>query len=108
ILETVLVAYPKHKRAKQLLAKIEDQEASGMAPPPEPAPVAEVEMPAVAPVTEEEAQAVDSPGEASSAFDLAAELAEDLGEAAASTESSPLSGGDDFQYSVEEVFSEFK
>jgi pilus assembly protein FimV len=58
--------------------------------------------PSVAPVGEEEDGERD-------AFDLAAELADELGEMggeSADTTASPA--GDDFQYSVDEVFSEFK
>src|SRR6476619_1455066 len=43
------------------------------------------------------------------AFDLAAELADELGGAdGSSSGGGDLGGGDDFQYSVDAVFSEFK
>jgi tetratricopeptide (TPR) repeat protein len=63
--------------------------------------------PDVAPVTEDEAADADA-GASSDAFDLAAELADELGETATDPSASSGAAGDDFQYSVEEVFSEFK
>lgn len=79
ILETVVIAYPGHVRASQLLEQLD---AAANAPPAE-----EV-----------------SNGE-SHAFDLAQELAEELGD-----EPPPIApvGPEDYQVSVEEVFAEFK
>jgi pilus assembly protein FimV len=96
ILENVMIAFPGHVRAGELMARLEALEAGGgsVATTQE----TEASVPAVEPV--------DAPSE-SSAFDLAAELAEDfggLGEEAAA----PAASDDDFQYSVDEVFAEFK
>ena len=93
ILETVLVAYPRDSRAKALLQRLESLAENAEPPaPPEPAP-----PPAVAAVGDE----------GKDAFDLAAELAEEIDELAETEPPAPL-GGDDYQVSVEEVFSEFK
>jgi pilus assembly protein FimV len=79
ILQTVLIAYPGHERATELMARLET-----MAP-------------------------AEEPERGKDAFDLAAELADELGELGGAPEEEPASAaGDDFQYSVEEVFSEFK
>lgn len=89
ILETVLIAYPEHQRAAALLAQVEA--GQGGAVPPPPAPNAEAN------------------GEARDAFDLAQELADELGDFGQEAAAAPAaSGGDDYQVSVEEVFAEFK
>ncbi|MCY1020723.1 tetratricopeptide repeat protein [Pyxidicoccus sp. MSG2] len=98
ILETVMIAFPGHARASELMARLEELEAGGGVEAEE-APAEPVSVPHVQPV-------LDTEGERD-AFDLAAELAgeiDNLGDdspAAAPAE-------EDFQYSVEEVFSEFK
>ncbi|MBE2253648.1 MAG: tetratricopeptide repeat protein [Myxococcus sp.] len=91
ILETVLIAYPDHQRAAQLLAQV-DAGANGGAAAPQPAD-----------------ESLENTG-SRDAFDLAQELADELGdfggeEAAAAA---PAGGDDDYQVSVEEVFAEFK
>lgn len=87
ILETVAIAYPGHATAKALLLDVEQLEASR------------------GPSSTGEAEPDPSAGEATDAFDLAAELAQELGEAGSEE---TAEGGDDFQYSVDEVFAEFK
>jgi tetratricopeptide (TPR) repeat protein len=92
ILETVLIAYPDHRRASELFAQMEAAAAGGAPAAVEP---------------QAEAQAPD--GGARDAFDLAAELAGELGEYAQEAAAEPASSGsDDYQVSVAEVFSEFK
>ncbi len=96
ILETVLIAYPEHRRAAALLAQLD-------APPP-----AAEEAPADAPVDQ---AAITEDGEGRDAFDLARELETELGDFAGGggeEAAAPTSGGDDYQVSVDEVFSEFK
>lgn len=93
VLETVLVAYPRDSRAKKLMDRLESAaETAEPLPPPEAAP-----PPRVAAVGEE----------GKDAFDLAAELADEISEMGES-EPPPAPSGDDYQVSVEEVFSEFK
>lgn len=90
ILETIVIAYPDHQRAAQLMAQLEQAEAGGGAPA---------------------AEAYDDGGNGatSSAFDLAAELANELGDYQEEAPAADVSGGgDDYQVSVEEVFAEFK
>ena len=97
IVETVLIAYPDHRRATELLQRIE---AGGAAP--EAAEAAE------APPEAEAVEAADAGGE-KDAFDLAAELAgelEELDDGSGGAEPSGNTG--DFQVSFDEVFSEFK
>ena len=98
ILENVLIAIPGHPRATEMMERLEAAQAGG-APTTEETDTAEAAaVPSVEPVVEE--------GERD-AFDLAAELAEEvdnLGDEA----SAPAAAEDDFQYSVEEVFAEFK
>ena len=79
ILETVLLAFPRNARAKELLGELEAKaSASGSA-------------------------------DADQSFDLAAELAEELGESSGEAESKPLQPGEDgFQISHDDVFAEFK
>ena len=96
ILETVAIAYPGHVRASELLGQLEALEASGSAHEESPSvgnPVPEIGLTDAASQHEEDA------------FDLAQELADDFD---AVNEDLGEPGGDDFQYSVEEVFSEFK
>ncbi|MBL8952628.1 MAG: tetratricopeptide repeat protein [Myxococcaceae bacterium] len=106
ILETVLIAYPGHARATELMAKLEALRSGAGANG-----VATDQTPAYD--NGESAGysngADDPPTGERDAFDLAAELASELGDA----ESSPdLPSGEvpsaDYQVSVEEVFSEFK
>ncbi len=97
ILETVMIAFPNHARASELMARLEALEAGGGATEQE---AESAEVPAVEPVG-------DAPPETTSAFDLAAELAEDFGGLADATPA-PAASDDDFQYSVDEVFAEFK
>ncbi|MFZ5468531.1 MAG: tetratricopeptide repeat protein [Myxococcota bacterium] len=99
ILETIQIAYPGHQRASELLARLSALEAQGGAPAPGPLEE-EAAPPSVLPM---------EGGGERDAFDLAAELASELGELGGEAEASaPTGGEDDFQYSVEEVFSEFK
>ncbi|WP_163995354.1 tetratricopeptide repeat protein [Pyxidicoccus caerfyrddinensis] len=98
ILETVMIAFPGHARASELMARLEALEAGGGVEAEE-APAEPVSVPHVQPV-------LDAEGERD-AFDLAAELAgeiDNLGDD--SPAAAPVE--EDFQYSVEEVFSEFK
>jgi pilus assembly protein FimV len=97
ILETVMIAFPGHARASELMERLEALEAGGGVAATEETEAASV--PAVEPV-------MDAPGERD-AFDLAAELAEDFG-GLAEEAPAPAAAEDDFQYSVEEVFAEFK
>ncbi len=87
ILQTVLIAYPGYFAAEELLARVEEREASA-----QPGAAA-AEM------------ASDEPKDA---FDLAAELASELGELENEETADAASGTEDFQYSVDEVFAEFK
>ncbi len=97
ILETVLIAYPDHQRAAQLLAQVD----AGGAPPEQSA-----EQSAELSTGEMGAPAT---GESRDAFDLAQELADELGDFGGEPEEAAApSGGDDYQVSVEEVFAEFK
>lgn len=88
ILETVLIAYPDHRRAAELMARVEAESA--------------------APVSHE-GNGVEGGRDA---FDLAAELASELGdftEEEQTGENPQANGaGDEYQVSVEEVFAEFK
>ncbi len=96
ILETVQIAFPGHARSGELMARLEQLEAGDAPVPPEAAvPAAGAAVPSVQPV-----------GEERDAFDLAAELAEEVDTFA---EAEPVTAApEDFQYSVEEVFAEFK
>jgi len=95
ILETILIAYPEHQRAAALMAQLEQAEAGGAAGQG----VGEATMVA----------AVPTDGAGRDAFDLAQELADELGDYAAEAAPPDLgAGGDDYQVSVEEVFAEFK
>jgi pilus assembly protein FimV len=91
ILETVLIAYPGHERAAELMVRLESLEGTPGGAQPLAPPAEEVT------------------GEGKDAFDLAAELADELGELGGEESvEAPSAAGDDFQYSVEEVFAEFK
>jgi pilus assembly protein FimV len=96
ILETVLIAYPEHRRASELMAQVEASASGSTTPAPTPPDAA-------------------APGgdEGRDAFDLAQELANELGdfggEDAPAEEGGGDSGGsDEYQVSVDEVFAEFK
>ncbi len=93
ILDTLDIAYPGHDRAQALRERLSTMEQEGV-------PEAEAEDAAPPPSV----SPLDEGGH--DAFDLAAELADELGEEPAQEAAS--AAGDDFQYSVEEVFSEFK
>jgi tetratricopeptide (TPR) repeat protein len=99
ILENVMIAFPGHQRASELMARLEALESGGGATSTtEETDTGAMPVPAVDPVDEAPAER--------DAFDLAAELAgeiDGLADAPAAT-----SSDDDFQYSVEEVFAEFK
>jgi len=98
ILENVLIAIPGHPRASEMMARLEAAQAGG-APTAEETEAAEAAVvPAVQPVSEE--------GERD-AFDLAAELAGEIDGLSDDT-AAPAPAEDDFQYSVDEVFAEFK
>jgi pilus assembly protein FimV len=84
ILETVLIAYPEHARAAAMLASMD-------------APPAQAEE--APPLAHEETH---------DAFDLAAELASELGELEVESPGFDAAPADDYQVSVEEVFAEFK
>lgn len=97
ILETVLIAYPDHRRAAELMARVEALESGDATPAmAQPVPIGG-----------------NGEDEGRDAFDLAAELASELGDFSEEqqgdpSESLPGAGGDDYQVSVEEVFAEFK
>ncbi|MFP2912016.1 hypothetical protein ACLESD_44740, partial [Pyxidicoccus sp. 3LFB2] len=100
ILETVAIAFPGHARASELMARLEAMEAGGGVEAEE-APAEPVAVPHVQPVLDTEAT-----GERD-AFDLAAELAGEIDNLSDDT-AAAAPAEEDFQYSVEEVFSEFK
>ncbi len=99
ILETVLIAYPEHQRAAQLLAQVDQSQSGGS--------TGEAEA-----FSGEAGPASDGDGGSKDAFDLAQELADELGDFGeqAAPEAAVGGGGgeDDYQVSVEEVFAEFK
>jgi tetratricopeptide (TPR) repeat protein len=101
ILETVMIAFPGHARAAELMERLEALEAGGGAVEADEAPAEPVAVPSVQPVLDVEAS-----GERD-AFDLAAELAGEIDNLSDDSASAPPAE-EDFQYSVEEVFSEFK
>lgn len=98
ILETVLIAYPDHRRAAELMARVEAEQYRGQSSPQS--------APAEGP------QSNGAEEEGRDAFDLAAELASELGdfgdEQSDTGEASTGGGNDEYQVSVEEVFAEFK
>ena len=101
ILETVLIAYPDHRRAAALLARVEAEQNGGGAPEANPGST-----------LSEEASDGNGAEEGRDAFDLAAELANELGDfgdvQSGTGEASSGGGNDEYQVSVEEVFAEFK
>ncbi|MFY0570636.1 tetratricopeptide repeat protein [Archangium lansingense] len=100
ILETVQIAFPGHARAEELMARLEALEAGGTPAAEEPEESTEaLSVPAVPALGE-------SPAERD-AFDLAAELAGEFGDLGGEQPAAPAVE-EDFQYSVEEVFAEFK
>ncbi|RKH64320.1 type IV pili formation protein SgmX [Corallococcus llansteffanensis] len=105
ILETIAIAFPGHVRAGELMARLEEMEAGGGAAPEAEAPVEPLSVPSVQPVTEgfhDEAS-----GERD-AFDLAAELAGEIDDLGGDSLAAVPPADEDFQYSVDEVFAEFK
>ncbi len=84
ILQTVLIAYPGYAAAQELLALVEQRQAL------------------------EQASSGEASEERSDAFDLAAELASEMGELEDEQVAPAAPAADDFQYSVDEVFAEFK
>lgn len=74
ILSTVLIAFPGHRRAAQMMVRLEELEGASGGP--------------------------------SGSFDIAAEVAGEL--EASGMDEEPMLITEDFQYSVEEVFAEFK
>ncbi|MFP2960822.1 tetratricopeptide repeat protein, partial [Myxococcus sp. 1LA] len=106
ILETVMIAFPGHARAAELMERLEAAEAGGGAAPEE-APSEPAHIPSVQPVTEGFDEPEATTGERD-AFDLAAELAGEIDTFGDDSGATALPAEEDFQYSVEEVFSEFK
>ncbi|WNG29636.1 hypothetical protein F0U62_40780 [Cystobacter fuscus] len=99
ILETVMIAFPGHARASELMARLEALE-SGESPEAAEADEAATELAVpVVPALGE------SPAERD-AFVLASELAGEFGDLGVEQAAPPVE--EDFQYSVEEVFAEFK
>jgi tetratricopeptide (TPR) repeat protein len=88
IVETLLIAYPDHRAAAELLARIELQAGA-------------------APAGEAPAEQPTDHAAAHEGFDLASELAEELGDFAGEPVVEAPST-QDYQVSVEEVFAEFK
>ena len=84
ILQTVLIAYPGYEPAQELLALVEQRQ--------------ELEEASSGPPSEER----------SDAFDLAAELASEMGQLEDDQVAPAAPAAGDFQYSVDEVFAEFK
>jgi pilus assembly protein FimV len=97
ILENVLIAFPSHERATELMARLEELEAQGGPAPKESAPATVPTVPSVQPV-----------GEEKDAFDLAAELAGEFEELGGNESTSPIAQQEEQQISVEQVFAEFK
>ncbi|MGA9522761.1 MAG: hypothetical protein WBV82_14935, partial [Myxococcaceae bacterium] len=112
ILETIHIAFPGHPRGTKLMARLEQLEsgASGDTAAFETesyqpdAYATEVYPPEAAPPAAEPFVASD---EGRDAFDLAAELADELG-GLGEEDGGAAPAADDYQVSVEEVFSEFK
>ncbi|NMO19202.1 tetratricopeptide repeat protein, partial [Pyxidicoccus fallax] len=103
ILETVMIAFPGHARATELMERLEALEAGGGGEAAEAAPAEPVSVPSVQPIVDTDAEAAGG----RDPFDLAAELAGEIDNLGDDTASAPAAE-EDFQYSVEEVFSEFK
>ena len=97
----LLSGFFRRARASELNERLVAMEAAGGAPSEESAPAEEAAPPSVSPV------GADEPAGGGDAFDLAAELAGELGELGGEEEA-PAPASDDYQVSVEEVFSEFK
>ncbi len=88
ILETVMIAYPGHERAAALLARVDAEQNAAATSENTGSPAAE---------------------SGRDAFDLAAELANELGDFGEEHDAeSSAPAGNEYQVSVEEVFSEFK
>ena len=101
-LETVMIAFPGHARAAELMEKLEALESGASPEAEEPeAPEAEAAFVPAVPALGE------SPAERD-AFDLAAELAGEFGDLSGEAAPAAPAVEEDFQYSVEEVFAEFK
>jgi tetratricopeptide (TPR) repeat protein len=98
-------APPEHEVAVEEVEAEEVVEAPPVAAPPPaapaPAPRAALELQAA---SHPPAEAPPAPSIADESFDIARELAEELGSAAETAAGGP----DDFQYSVEDVFNQFK
>ncbi|RKG77808.1 tetratricopeptide repeat protein [Corallococcus exercitus] len=105
ILETVAIAFPGHVRAGELMARLEELEAGGGAAPEDDAPSEPVHVPSVQPVTE---ASLDDGAGGGDAFDLAAQLAGELDDLGGESLAAVPPADEDFQYSVDEVFAEFK
>ncbi|CAM3097282.1 tetratricopeptide repeat protein [Corallococcus sp. ZKHCc1 1396] len=106
ILETIAIAFPGHVRAGELMARLEEAEAGGGAAPEDAAPMEPVSVPSVQPVTEASYDAESDGG--GDAFDLAAQLAGELDDLGGESLAAVPPADEDFQYSVDEVFAEFK
>ena len=78
ILETVLIAYPEHRRAAELMAQVEAGASGSVTPPPEEAP-----------------DVTANGDEGRDAFDLAQELANELGDFGGGEEEGAESSGGD-------------
>ncbi|MCY1042551.1 tetratricopeptide repeat protein [Corallococcus sp. bb12-1] len=104
ILETIAIAFPGHVRAGELMARLEEAEAGGGAAPADEAPAEPLSVPSVQPVTEA-SHDEESGGDA---FDLAAQLAGELDDLGGESLAAVPPADEDFQYSVDEVFAEFK
>ncbi|QRN99716.1 hypothetical protein JRI60_12125 [Archangium violaceum] len=98
IIETVMIAFPGHARATELMERLEALESGGAPAAQEESEAEAVSVPAVPALGE-------SPAERD-AFDLAAELAGEFGDLGG--DQPAAAAEEDFQYSVEEVFAEFK
>ncbi|RKH71440.1 tetratricopeptide repeat protein [Corallococcus aberystwythensis] len=105
ILETVGIAFPGHVRAGELMARLEEMEAGGGAAPEDDAPSEPLHVPSVQPVTE---ASLDDGAGGGDAFDLAAQLAGELDDLGGESLAAVPPADEDFQYSVDEVFAEFK
>jgi pilus assembly protein FimV len=100
LIETVLLAYPQHLRARKLLGQLADLEAAGA----QPEDMTEGEGLG----SEEATTLAGEAGDVDAAFDLARELEEELGDNAGEEGSTSLAGANDYQISAEEVVTEFK
>lgn len=105
ILETVAIAFPGHVRASELMARLEEMEAGGGAASADEAPSEPMHVPSVQPVTD---ASLDDDAGGGDAFDLAAQLAGELDDLGGESLAAVPPAEEDFQYSVDEVFAEFK